>query len=162
MDRIIPVTLLALFFLALVGLALWGWRRRGARQAALPEPPALRDVPVEDLLEGPIDAYYANTVLAEQPYERVVAHGLGTRARVELSLTREGDWLLRREGARSFTIPAASVEEIGTAPGMSGKFVGGSGLFVIRWRLGEHRLDTGLRLPGRQIQDRLLAQKEHA
>ena len=162
-DQLLPVLLLAaLFVLALAAMA-WGWRRRGRSQQHLPAPgtSTLQQLG-EGLAHGPVDAVYVDTVLAEQPLERVVAHGLGQRARATVSLGDAGSWQLEREGAPDLTIPAAAVTEVLSGPGMAGKFIGGDGLLIIRWRLGDQLLDTGLRLARRADHDLLLSRKEHA
>ncbi|MCK2124895.1 hypothetical protein MJ643_30465, partial [Pseudomonas sp. PNPG3] len=122
-------------------------------------------------VEDTADGVYVSTTLAGGPLDRVAAHGLGTRstARVEIGHDAAGDrdaWAIRRQGARDLLIPADAIEEIASAPGMAGKWVGGDGLLVIRWQLGDQLLDTGLRLDHRADHDRLLRmtplpRKEH-
>lgn len=164
MDQLVPVLILALAFLAILALMYLGWRRRGRSQIDLPAPvdaTSLTDLG-ESAQIGPADAVYVATVLADQPLERVVAHGLGTRSRATVTLGEGGSWRLDRRGAPSVTIPAGSVDSVGSAPGMVGKFIGGDGLLVIRWRLGDRLLDTGLRLSRRADHDLLLSRKEHS
>lgn len=162
-GRIVPVLLLAVLFALMIGAMVLGWRRRGRSQAHLPAPSART---LEELGEatahGPVGAVYVDTVLAEQPLERVVAHRLGQRARAEVSLGEQGTWHLEREGAGPLTIPAAAVREVTSGPGMAGKFIGGDGLLIIRWSLGDQLLDTGLRLDRRADHDLLLSRKEHS
>ena len=162
-DRVLPVLLLvALFALALAGMA-WGWRRRGRSQQHVPPPTsAALDELGEGIAHGPVDAVYVDTVLAEQPLERIVAHGLGHRANARVSLGDGGTFRIEREGAAHLTIPGPDVSEITSGPGMAGKFIGGDGLLIIRWRLGDQLLDTGLRLARRADHDLLLSRKEHA
>lgn len=163
MDRLLPVLVLAVVFLAALGLMVLGWRLRGRRQAGLPAPDSRSEL--ADLGEGtevgPVDAIYVDTVLADRPLERVVAHGLGARSTARVSRGDGGSWRILRRGAPSLTIPAAAVLDVASAPGMAGKFVGGDGLLVIRWRLGDQDLDTGLRLGARADHDLLLSRKEH-
>ncbi len=162
-DRLVPVLLLAALFGLLLGAMVLGWRRRGRAQAHLPAPEsASLEALGEDLDHGPVGAIYVDTVLAEQPLERVVAHRLGQRARAAVSLGAQGTWHLEREGTGPLTIPAADVREVTSGPGMAGKFIGGDGLLIIRWRLGDQLLDTGLRLDRRADHDLLLSRKEHA
>lgn len=162
-GRLIPVLLLAALFVLILAAMAWGWRRRGRSQQHLP-PPA--DSSLEELGEaiahGPVDAVYVDTVLAEQPLERVVAHGLGRRANAAVTLGDGGSWRLERKGSAALTIPGPAVSELTSGPGMAGKFIGGDGLLIIRWRLGDQLLDTGLRLARRTDHDVLLSRKEHS
>lgn len=164
MEQLVPVLILAAVFLLIVTLMRLGWRRRGRSQPDLPAP--MHDVPLGELGEsaeiGPLDAVYVTTVLADQPLERVVAHGLGARSRVRITLGSGGSWRLERNAAPSLTIPAATIELLDAAPGMVGKFIGGDGVLIVRWRLGDHLLDTGLRLAQRCDHDLLLSRKEHS
>ena len=166
MDRLPPtLALLALFALILAAM-WWGWRSRGARQSALPAPHPDSDLIDLDggIAAGPFEATYVSTVLAGEPLERIVAHGLGSRSRAHLSRGTSGSWRIQRDGAPSFTIPADQVHEITTASGMAGKSVGGSGLLVIRWQNGPDAptLDTGFRMARRADHDLLLSRKENA
>ncbi len=162
-DQLVPVLLLAALFALILAAMAWGWRRRGRSQQHLPAPDRFGlEALGEGTAHGPVDAVYVDTVLAEQPLERVVAHGLGQRSRAEVSLGDGGSWHLRREGAPDLTIPAAAVAEITAGPGMAGKFIGGDGLLIIRWRLGDQLLDTGLRLASRADHDLLLTRKDPA
>lgn len=162
-GRLVPVLLLVALFVLLLAAMVLGWRRRGRSQQHLPAPErsSLEQLG-ERLAEGPFAAVYVDTVLAEQPLERVVAHGLGQRAKALITLGDGGSWHLEREGAADLTVPAAAVREITSGPGMAGKFIGGDGLLILRWRLGDQLLDTGLRLARRADHDLLLSRKEHA
>lgn len=162
-GQLVPVLLLAALFVLVLAAMAWGWHRRGRSQQHLPVPV---DATLEELGEavahGPVDAVYVDTVLAEQPLERVVAHGLGQRANASITLGDQGSWRLEREGAGDLTIPGSAVAELTAGPGMAGKFIGGDGLLIIRWRLGDQLLDTGLRLARRSDHDLLLSRKENA
>lgn len=162
-DQLVPVLLLAALFVLILAAMVWGWRRRGRSQQHLPAP---EDATLEQLGEavahGPVDAVYVDTVLAEQPLERVVAHGLGQRSKASVTLGDQGSWRLEREGTGDLIIPGAAVAELTSGPGMAGKFIGGDGLLIIRWRLGDQLLDTGLRLARRADHDLLLSRKENA
>lgn len=161
--RQLPPILALLAIFALLALVCWGaWRRRAARQErdGLPAPSPL-PTGVPDLDGASARGVYVATTTAASHLERVTAHGLGARSRVTLARGRDDAgrdaWLLDRRGAPSFLIPEADVAAVTTAPGMVGKWVGGDGLLVIRWRLGDALLDTGIRLDGRADHDRLLA-----
>lgn len=107
MDRALPVLILALVFLAALGLMALGWRRRGRSQAHLPAPDtasSLADLG-EDTEIGPVPAIYVDTVLAGTPLERVVAHGLGTRSKATLARGAVGSWRIERQGARTSPSP---------------------------------------------------------
>ncbi|PCC36186.1 hypothetical protein CIK81_01415 [Brachybacterium sp. JB7] len=162
MAELGPVLALVALFLLVLALMAWGWRRRGRSQQHLPAPTTAA---LEELGEtttiGPLQAVYVSTVLAQQPLERVVAHTLGQRASARVSIGSAGTWHILREGARPLTIPADAVSEITAGPGMAGKFVGGDGILILRWRLGDQLLDTGLRLARREDHDLLLSRKEH-
>lgn len=158
-----PVLVLLVLFAVVVALMAWGWRRRARRQmaAGLPQPgEATR--PDQDASGCPAaSGIYVSTTLAQQPLERISAHGLGMRSRVHLIHESDGagpggrvDVL--RDGARSFAIPDADIEDVTTSGGMIGKWTGGDGLLVIRWRLGDAHLETGFRLDDRHDHDRLL------
>lgn len=161
-GRIIPVLLLVLLFLLMIGAMVRGWRRRGSAQQDLPPlPQATAGGRALEVAADAVNArgVYVSTTLAEQPLERVVAHGLGARSRATLTEAADAGrtvLLVEREGAPSFQIPLADVASLHTAPGMAGKWVGGDGLLVLRWRLGETLLDTGFRLDRPEDRDRLL------
>ncbi|HJC70369.1 MAG TPA: hypothetical protein H9932_11955 [Candidatus Brachybacterium intestinipullorum] len=161
-DRLVPVLLLVLLFLLALGAMAWGWRRRGRRQQDLPElPQPIAGGKALEISADPLRArgVYVSTTLAEQPLERVVARGLGARSRARITEAADAGrpvLLVDREGAPSFLIPLADVRSLHTAPGMAGKWVGGDGLLVVRWRLGETLLDTGFRLDRAEDQARFL------
>lgn len=162
-GRLVPVLLLVLLFAVLLALMVRGWRRRGRSLQdlpPLPRPTADGTAPESATAAVSAQGVYVSTTLAEQPLERVVARGLGARARATLVAARDAGrpvLLVQRTGAGEFLIPLEDVLSIHTAPGQAGKWVGGDGLLVIRWRLGETALDTGFRLDRAEDQARLLA-----
>ncbi|NAZ84596.1 PH-like domain-containing protein [Kineococcus indalonis] len=128
-------------------LLLWrmmfsGYRGRALRQKMLPRPIGSRDWQgMRDAFEG----VYVSTTDAENSLDRIAAHGLGTRSAVAVGFVEEGVGFLR-QGARSFVVPTADVVGVGHGPGMVGKWVGrGDGLVVLRWRLGDRVVDTGVK-----------------
>ena len=101
------------------------------------------------------DGIYVSTTKARQPLERVTVHNMGARSEVTVRLGSDRIQLVR-SGATSFEIPMQSVLQITTARGMAGKVVGRNGLSVIRWRLGERELDTGIRFHTRDDHNEFL------
>ena len=153
------LALLALFVLILLAM-LAGWRRRARRQQTLGEP-YVPNAGGGALTGTPLGrGVYVTTTLAAQPLERVTAHGLGPRSRATVSdLDDAGTPLLEigREGAEDLLIPWDAVASVHTSGGMIGKWMGGEALAVVRWRLGETLVDTGLRFEDASGQDALLA-----
>lgn len=139
----LPGLLLIVALVALAWLAMaWGWRRRSGRQADLPVP----HQPPPDLGEPrlSVDGLYVGTTLAEQWLERVVPHGLGARAGATLHVHRTGI-ALDRDGAEPIWVPAADLLDSRRDSGLAGKVTETGGLVVWSWRLGEYRLESGLR-----------------
>jgi hypothetical protein len=148
-----------LVVLALVPLAWWrmlkGWQARGALDADLPVP--AEPAPEAEDVEG-VEGVYVSTVHAGRPLERVVAHGLGTRSTVVVTVDAEGV-SLHRGAARSVRIPRADLLGASRQRGQAGKVVAGKeGLVVITWRLGGTELDTAVRCRHRGDAGRLLEQ----
>lgn len=166
MDRVLPVLLLLLLFLALVALMVLGWRRRGARQSDIGGPGPDESLEALDggVAAGPFEAVYVSTVIAGEPLERVVAHGLGARSRARVSVGVRGSWRIEREGAPSFTIRGDRVRDVTTAYGMVGKSIGPGGLLIVRWGPGGDAmvgLDTGFRMADRAEHNLLLHWKDN-
>lgn len=162
MERVPPVLLLLGLF-ALILLALWwGWRGRRRRQSDIPAPQPPSVSATAMLRHGPAEGVYVSTVLAASPLERVVAHGLGTRSPVQVSVTQDGTWLLERTGAPSFEIPAEQIQDLTATSGQAGKFMTGTALLAIHWRPAPDAepLMTAVRLRRRADHDQLLSWKE--
>ncbi len=159
MDRtLLTVVLILLILLAAYGL-LVGWRHRAARQAALPDLPAVPEQLGEDLTE-PLDGLYVSTTVAGRWQDRVVARGLGRRATATVHLTTAGI-LIDRVGESPIFLPAAGVESVGTAPGIAGKVMGmPDGILLLTWNLAGNRLDSGLRITDLEQQAHWLAAAE--
>ena len=156
MERVVAGSVL----LALVPVVWWlmlrGWRARRREQEAgleLPEPQS----PPEGVVPSAVEAVYVSTTLAGQPFERVVAHGLGARSAASVAVA-DGAVLVLRRGARSFAVPGAEVAGADRRRGQVGKFVAGrGGLVVMTWRLGEVALDTALHCRRRSEADALVS-----
>lgn len=132
-----------LLFIALVyWLMRQGWKWRGTLQGDLPELPS---APSE---QGPVklelSGRYHGSTSAGQWLDRIVAHGLGTRSRVELSLTDEGLNVVR-PGARDFFVPAAALREARLDKGIAGKVLTEGGMLIVTWAHGDKLIDSGFR-----------------
>ncbi|MFD0024140.1 hypothetical protein [Streptomyces sp. NPDC058382] len=134
--------------MVLVAFVYWlmrqGWKWRGSLQSGLSElattPDGFADGEKLLTLTG---RYHASTT-AGQWLDRVVAHGLGTRSRVELTLTEQGLDVVR-PGATDFFVPAADLREARTDKALAGKVLPEGGLLVITWALGDQLIDSGFR-----------------
>lgn len=126
-----------------------GWHRRGMLHADLPElperPPALAGASADGGSE-PLrtTGRYLGSTVAGQWLERVVAHGLGTRSRVELTLTGRG-LDVQRPGARDFFVPAGQLRGARLDKGIAGKVLTEGGVLVVTWEHGGRVLDSGFR-----------------
>ncbi|WP_415938786.1 hypothetical protein [Streptomyces sp. 039-1] len=147
-----------------IALVYWlmreGWKWRGTLQGDLPELPA-RPSPATTLDgdgepsppgmpedTGPVrlsmSGRYHGSTTAGQWLDRIVAHGLGTRSRVELTLTDAGLDVVR-PGASDFFVPAAQLREARLDKGIAGKVLTEGGLLVVTWQHGDRLLDSGFR-----------------
>lgn len=129
-----------------VALVYWlmreGWKWRGTLQGDLPELPSAPDDPGPARLS--MSGRYHGSTTAGQWLDRIVAHGLGTRSRVELTLTDAGLDVVR-PGATDFFVPAAQLREARLDKGIAGKVLTEGGLLVVTWAHGERLIDSGFR-----------------
>lgn len=132
--------------LLFVALVYWlmreGWKWRGTLQGDLPELPSAPDDPGPARLS--MSGRYHGSTTAGQWLDRIVAHGLGTRSRVELTLTDAGLDVVR-PGAPDFFVPAAQLREARLDKGIAGKVLTEGGLLVVTWAHGERLIDSGFR-----------------
>ncbi|MFE3150873.1 MULTISPECIES: hypothetical protein [unclassified Streptomyces] len=134
--------------IVLIAFVYWlmrqGWKWRGSLQSDLPElaatPEGYADGEKLLTLSG---RYHASTT-AGQWLDRIVAHGLGTRSRVELTLTEQGLDVVR-PGAADFFVPAAALREARLDKGIAGKVLPEGGLLIITWAHGDKLIDSGFR-----------------
>ncbi|MEV3911584.1 PH-like domain-containing protein [Streptomyces canus] len=133
---------LALFVALVYWLMREGWKWRGTLQGDLPELPTAPDDP------GPVrlgmSGRYHGSTTAGQWLDRIVAHGLGARSRVELTLTDAGLDVVR-PGATDFFIPREALREAVLGKGIAGKVLTEGGLLVVTWAHGERLIDSGFR-----------------
>ncbi|MFF8693311.1 hypothetical protein ACF08W_14020 [Streptomyces sp. NPDC015144] len=142
--RISWVIALAVLIAFVYWLMRQGWKWRGSLQSDLPE---LRTTPGGFADDQPLltltGRYHASTT-AGQWLDRIVAHGLGTRSRVELTLTRRGLDVVR-PGAADFFVPAEALREARLDKGIAGKVLPEGGLLIITWAHGDKLIDSGFR-----------------
>ncbi|MEU3899269.1 hypothetical protein [Streptomyces sp. NPDC045251] len=129
-----------------VALVYWlmreGWKWRGTLQGDLPELPSAPDAPGPAKLT--LSGRYHGSTTAGQWLDRIVAHGLGTRSRVELTLTDAGLDVVR-PGADDFFVPVAALREARLDKGIAGKVLTEGGLLVVTWEHGDKLIDSGFR-----------------
>ncbi|WP_121713089.1 hypothetical protein [Streptomyces sp. E5N91] len=129
-----------------VALVYWlmreGWKWRGTLQGDLPELPGAPDEPGPAKLS--MSGRYHGSTTAGQWLDRIVAHGLGTRSRVELTLTDAGLDVVR-PGAADFFVPVAALREARLDKGIAGKVLTEGGLLVVTWAHGDKLIDSGFR-----------------
>ncbi|MFF3913745.1 hypothetical protein ACFYZB_09710 [Streptomyces sp. NPDC001852] len=132
-----------LLFIALVyWLMREGWKWRGTLQSDLPAPPSAPEETGPARLE--LSGRYHGSTTAGQWLDRIVAHGLGTRSRAELTLTDQG-LEVERAGASDFFIPTAALRGARLDKGIAGKVLTEGGLLVVTWALGDKLIDSGFR-----------------
>ncbi len=135
------ITIVVLVGLAWAGMA-WGWRQRRSRQSDLPvpaQPPGDLGMPVLSA-----DGLFVGSVAADEWLERVVPHGLGSRAGATLHVHRDG-LVLERDGGQPVWIPAPDLVAVRRDTGLAGKVTETGGLVVWTWQLGTALLESGLR-----------------
>jgi hypothetical protein len=137
-TRTEAVLVLVLVVAAVYGLMYAGWRRRSRRHhsasvattttpATAPgaDAPAVGDVRAEGT--------YVSTTTVASRLERVVAGGLGVRARATMVVGTGGvRWT--REGAAEVHVEPDRLTGVGRERGMAGKWVGQNRLVVVTWR----------------------------
>ncbi|MGK5547411.1 hypothetical protein ACSNOH_22155 [Streptomyces sp. URMC 127] len=133
---------LLLFVALLYWLMREGWKWRGTLQGDLPELPAAPAERGEPSLT--MTGRYHGSTTAGQWLDRIVARGLGTRSRAELTLTEQGVGVVR-PGAQDFFIPADRVRGARLDKGIAGKVLTEGGLLVITWVHGDREIDSGFR-----------------
>ena len=146
MERLLPAALTIGLMAAMLLLAWLGWRARRRRQSSFEAPHR-----VPETLSAPgylTEAIAHATTLAGQPLERVSAHGLGFRSRIQLGVHDEGV-VLAIPGDEPILVPAADIIGVGRGTWTIDKAVEPDGLTVLSWRLGDTEVDTWLRLPAR-------------
>lgn len=142
-NRVGWVVGLLLFVALLYWLMREGWKWRGTLQGDLPELPTAPEQPGEPRLPV-LDGRYHGSTTAGQWLDRIVARGLGTRSRAELTLTDAGLAVVR-PGATDFFVPAAALREARLDKGIAGKVLTEGGLLIVTWAHGDRLIDSGFR-----------------
>ncbi|MFJ2649347.1 hypothetical protein ACIO1C_21755 [Streptomyces sp. NPDC087420] len=133
---------LLLFVVLIYWLMRQGWKWRGSLQSDVPDLPTAPETPGEARLT--LTGRYHGSTTAGQWLDRIVAHGLGARSRVELTLTDAGLDVVR-PGATDFFIPAAQLREARLDKGIAGKVLAEGGLLIVTWQHGDRLIDSGFR-----------------
>jgi hypothetical protein len=171
-ETVLTVAVLLLLLVIILWAMARSWRSKQSESTAalpsLPTRPAEPGRARTNVLPG---VYVASTP-AGSWMVRVPGHGLGTRSPAEVQVHDVGV-TITRQGAQDVFVPTADLVDAHRSAGMTGKYVGGEGLVVLRWRLHGTddpglELDTGLHL--RRSADRgvlteavqaLVADREH-
>lgn len=133
---------LLLFIAFVYWLMRQGWKWRGSLQSDLPALPQAPETPGEATLR--LSGRYHGSTTAGQWLDRIVAHGLGVRSRVELTLTDAGVHVVR-PGATDFFVPAGQLRAARLDKGIAGKVLAEGGLLILTWQHGDRLLDSGFR-----------------
>ncbi|MFJ8184107.1 hypothetical protein [Streptomyces sp. NPDC096105] len=133
---------LALFVVLVYWLMREGWKWRGTLQSDLPELHSAPDDPGPATLT--MSGRYHGSTTAGQWLDRIVARGLGTRSRAELTLSDAGLDVVR-PGADDFFVPADALRDARLDKGIAGKVLTEGGLLVITWQHGDRLIDSGFR-----------------
>ncbi|MFD8913854.1 hypothetical protein [Streptomyces sp. NPDC059575] len=133
---------LALFIALVYWLMREGWKWRGTLQSDLPELPGVPEDPGTARLS--MSGRYHGSTTAGQWLDRIVAHGLGTRSRVELTLTDAG-LVVERPGANDFFVPVDALRGARLDKGIAGKVLTEGGLLIVTWAHGDKLIDSGFR-----------------
>lgn len=133
---------LLLFIAFVYWLMRQGWKWRGSLQSDLPELPQTPEAPGDATLR--LSGRYHGSTTAGQWLDRIVAHGLGVRSRVELTLTAAGVDVVR-PGATDFFVPAGQLRAARLDKGIAGKVLAEGGLLILTWQHGDRLLDSGFR-----------------
>ncbi|MGY4970607.1 hypothetical protein GTW98_24865 [Streptomyces sp. SID8375] len=133
---------LLVFVVFVYWLMRQGWKWRGTLQGDLPELPTAPADAGEPKLR--LTGRYHGSTTAGQWLDRIVARGLGTRSRAELTLTDQGLDVVR-PGAEDFFVPAAALRGARLDKGIAGKVLPEGGLLIVTWRHGDKEIDSGFR-----------------
>lgn len=138
---------------AMLGLMRWGWVRRGRRQSDIGPLPAVP--PISASLGGAapgsavevtgVSARYLGATRSGDWLDRIVVHGLGVPSAAEVTVSKQGVWVMR-SGAPDIFAAAADVQGARHDRGIAGRVLEADGILIVTWRHGDHLIDLGLRV----------------
>jgi hypothetical protein len=131
-DKFWP-TLIIVFVLALVFLAMWwGWRRRSTRDDALR---AEHTLPQElGAQRCNVDVFYVATTEYERALERLAVRGLSFPGRARVTVADAGI-VLAVTGERATFVPASAIVSVSAATVAIDRVVESDGLVRLSWRI---------------------------
>jgi hypothetical protein len=141
-DRIGWIVGLALLVALVYWLMRQGWQWRRTLQGGLPALPQAPERTGPVLLE--FTGRYHGSTTAGQWLDRIVAHGLGVRSKVHLTLTEDG-LDVDRTGAPGYFVPTAALRGARLDKAIAGKVLTEGGLLVVTWEHGDTLIDSGFR-----------------
>ena len=131
MDRPALMALVVAFLVVLLLLMVWGWRGRRRRQAHLPDPITVAELPAQS---ARFDVFYVATTHAGDQLDRIAVGGLGFRARAVVAVASDGV-VLAIPGQRPIFIPAFDVTAVAPATWTIDRVVETGGLIRLSWML---------------------------
>lgn len=147
-----------LIVLAIIGLGIWGMRRgwvnRQRRQADIPAP--IDHAPADAIWIADVAGTYLGSARADDWLDRIAVHDLGVPSRVQVSVGDCGIWL-DRTGARSVYIPRDVAVSARVDRGAAGEVRDKGSVVIVRWRLGDALIESGVRPGTAEDQRRLCA-----
>jgi len=144
LPRTVLVLLLVVSFLAVLAMMRAGWRRRAARQDDVPPPAAWR-THAGSTIDGSWDGRFLGTTAVGDWLDRIVVHGLGTPSSVRVTTGSQGVGF-DRSGAASFMVPASQIVSVRLDRAACGRVHEPGGVVVLAWNLGQHVLESAVRL----------------
>lgn len=127
----------------LLGLMVWGWRRRARRDSALRAP--FGELPAGAVARGRFEGFYVATTAHDAPLDRLVIRGLGFRSRAAIAVADAGV-VLDIPGQDRIVIPADRIDSVSQSTVAIDRVVEREGLTRLVWRVDADRLvDTFLR-----------------
>lgn len=131
MTRESALVVVLLIAAALIGVAVWAWRRRTRRDAGLTAP--VGEIPADATPVASFDALFVATTRHDEPLERLAIRGMGFRSRAAVLVTSAGVALDLTGQPRMF-LPLERIELADQATVAIDRVVEPDGLTRITWR----------------------------